>query len=309
MNRNNFKIISFYKFIKIKNPDDIKYSLDDYIKGKKLRGTILLANEGINASISGNELDLKKIVKKINILLNNKVLNIKTNSIDFLPFNKMKVRLKNEIVSLGKKNIDVPKYTGKLIAPKYWNELIKQKNIKLIDTRNEYEYKIGHFKNAINPQTKSFRDFPNKIDRLGIKKNDNIVMYCTGGIRCEKLSAFLAIKGYQNVMQLEGGIINFLKFTKKTRNSYTWSGECFVFDNRVTVNKNLEKGNYEQCHGCRHPITKSEKQLTSYKKGVSCKYCINERSNEQKQNSEVRQNQINIAEAKNTSHPFKKIID
>ncbi len=309
MNISNFKIISFYKFIKIKNPMDIKYSLDNYIKGKKIRGTILLANEGINASIAGNEFELKKIVKKINALLDNKILNIKMNSINFLPFNRMKVRLKKEIVSLGKNNIDVPKYTGKSISPECWDDLIKKKNIKLIDTRNEYEFNIGHFKNAINPQTKSFRDFPNKIDQLGIKKNDNIVMYCTGGIRCEKLSAYLAIKGYHNVMQLEGGILNFLKFSKNTKSSNTWNGECFVFDKRVSVNKNLEKGIYEQCHGCRHPITESEKLLNSYKKGVSCKYCYSKRSVEQKQNSEIRQNQINFAESNNLNHPFKKIIE
>ena len=308
MNANNFKIISFYKFIKIKNPKDVKYSLESYLKDKKIRGTILLATEGINATISGKERDLQNIIKKIKILINNKILNINMNSVDFLPFNRMKVRLKKEIVSLGKKNINVPKYTGKSIAPEKWNDLIRKKNIKLIDTRNTYEFNIGHFKNAINPQTKSFRDFPKKIDQLGIKKNDEIVMYCTGGIRCEKISAFLRIEGYENVMQLDGGILNFLENTKhKKNNNNSWSGECFVFDDRVAVNKELDIGSYDQCHGCRHPITQSEKRLKSFKKGVSCKYCYNKRSKMQKQNSSIRQEQIDKAESNNLDHPFKKI--
>ena len=212
-----------------------------------------------------------------------------------------------EIVSLGKKEINVPEYTGKFISPENWNNLIKKKNVKLIDTRNEYEFNIGHFTNAINPKTKSFRDFPKKMRQLGIKKNDEIVMYCTGGIRCEKISAFLQIEGYNNVSQLDGGILTFLENTKHTDNNNTWNGECFVFDNRVAVNKELNTGSYDQCHGCRHPITQIEKSLKSYKKGVSCKYCYNKRSDKQKQNSSIRQGQIDKAESDNLHHPFKKI--
>ena len=307
MNANNFKIISFYKFIKINNPKKIKSSLDFFIKDKILRGTILLAHEGINASISGVEIDLKNLIKQIKILLKNDDFYIKINLVEFLPFNKMKVRVKKEIVSLGKKGVDVPKYTGKFISPENWNNHIKGRNVKLIDTRNEYEFKIGHFANAINPRTKSFRDFPKKIDQLGIKKDDEIAMYCTGGIRCEKISAFLKIEGYKNVTQLDGGILNFLENTKYTNNNSTWIGECFVFDNRVAVNKELDIGSYDQCYGCRHPITQREKSLKSYKKGISCKYCYNERSAKQKENSSIRQWQIDEAESNNLHHPFKKI--
>ena len=307
MSTNKLKIISFYKFIQISNPRIIKLSLDEFIKDRMLRGTILLAKEGINASISGDETDLKNLIREIEILLKNKDFSIKKNFVKFLPFNKMKVRIKKEIVSLGKKEINVPKYTGKFISPENWNNLIKKKNVKLIDTRNEYEFNIGHFTNAINPKTKSFRDFPKKMGELGIKKNDEIVMYCTGGIRCEKISAFLQIEGYNNVSQLDGGILNFLENTKHTDNNNIWNGECFVFDNRVSVNKSLETGNYEQCHGCRHPITQIEKSLKSYKKGVSCKYCYNKRTLDQKKRSEMRQKQINKAEQKMVNHPFKRI--
>ena len=307
MNTNKLNIISLYKFVPINKPKKIKSSLEDFIKDKILRGTILLANEGINASIAGSENDLEYLVKQIKILLKNNDLNIKKNIVEFLPFNKMKVRVKKEIVSLGKNDIDVPKYTGHFIAPDKWNNLIKKKNIKLIDTRNEYEVKIGNFKNSINPETKSFRDFPKKLNQLGIKKDDEIVMYCTGGIRCEKISAFLRVNGYQNVSQLEGGILNFLEFTRNTKESSTWDGECFVFDKRVTVNRKLQKGKFEQCYACRHPITENEKKLNSYKKGISCKYCFNIRSSHQKKNSKIRQDQIDKAEESNLDHSFKKI--
>ncbi len=307
MNTNKFIIISFYKFIPISKPKKVKSYLEDFIRDKMLRGTILLASEGINASISGSKNDLKILIRQIKILLKIKDINIKKNFIEFLPFNKMKVRVKKEIVSLGKNAIDVSKNTGKFISPDNWDKLIRKKNIKLIDTRNEYEVKIGNFKNSINPKTKSFRDFPKKINQLGIKKDDEIVMYCTGGIRCEKISAFLRINGYQNVSQLEGGILNFLEFSKNLKKSQTWNGECFVFDNRVSVNKNLERGKYEQCHGCRQPLTKQETRLKSYKKGISCKYCYNKRTLEQKKRSEMRQSQINKAESKRANHPFKRI--
>ncbi len=307
MNTDKLKIISFYKFIQINSPEKVKSSLDDLIKDKMLRGTIILANEGINATISGSDFDLKNILRQIMILLKNKDFNIKNNFVNFLPFNKMKVRVKKEIVSLGKEEINVPKYTGEFISPEKWNDIIKKKNVKLIDIRNEYEFNIGHFANAINPKTRSFRDFPKKIGQLGIKKDDEIVMYCTGGIRCEKISAFLKIEGYKKVSQLDGGILNFLKNTKFTGNNNTWSGECFVFDNRVAINKELNIGSYDQCYGCRHPITQSEKGLKSYKKGVSCKHCYDKRTTEQKRSSSIRQMQIDKAEADNIYHPFKKI--
>ena len=309
MNTNKLYIISFYKFLQISKPEKIKSSLDDIIKDKMLRGTILLANEGVNASVAGNDKDLKYLLKQIKILLNNNDFNIKKNVVEFLPFNKMKIKIKKEIISLGKKDINVQKYTGKFISPDKWDNLIKKKNIKLIDTRNEYEVEIGHFKDSINPKTKSFRDFPKKLNQLGIKKNDEIAMYCTGGIRCEKISAFLRVNGYQNVSQLEGGILNFLEFSAASKKSNTWNGECFVFDKRVTVNKKLQKGKFEQCYACRHPITVSEQKLINYKKGVSCKYCFSIRSTNQMRNSKMRQDQINRAEERNLSHSFKKIIN
>ncbi len=302
------KLFSFYKFIKISNPAEVKSYLDNFCKGKTVRGTILLANEGINASISGREQDLQNIIGKINILLDVADLKIRNTPIEFLPFNKMKVRIKKEIVSLGKNEINIPKYTGKFASPKSWDKLTKQKNIKLIDIRNKYEFNIGHFKNAINPKTDSFRDFPKKISQLGIEKDDEIVMYCTGGIRCEKISAFLKTEGYRSITQLEGGILNFLEYSKDSQKNHSWTGECFVFDNRVALNKRLETGSYDQCYGCRHPITKNDKKLKSYKKGISCKYCYNKRSSKQIKSSTTRQAQIDKAEFDKADHPFNRII-
>tara|TARA_X000000950_G_scaffold289097_1_gene409755 strand:- start:6355 stop:7284 length:930 start_codon:yes stop_codon:yes gene_type:complete len=307
MKTSKLRIFTFYKFIKIINLNEVKSLLDDFCKDKMLRGTILLANEGINASISGREQDLMDLVKEIKILLKVTDLNIINNLIKFLPFNKMKVRIKKEIVSLGKDEINIPKYTGKFVSPENWNKIINRKNIKLIDIRNKYEFNIGHFKNAINPKTKSFRDFPKKISKLGIKKDDDIVMYCTGGIRCEKISAFLKTEGYSSVAQLKGGILNFLEHSKDSKDNDSWIGECFVFDNRVALDKRLETGSYDQCYGCRHPITKNDKSLKSYQKGISCRYCYNKRSHKQIKSSTTRQDQIDKAERDKLNHPFSRI--
>tara|TARA_Y100000741_G_scaffold365143_1_gene359645 strand:+ start:4133 stop:5077 length:945 start_codon:yes stop_codon:yes gene_type:complete len=307
MIKDDLYIYTFYRFLNIKNKKHIKSLLDTYFSKKLLRGTILLANEGINCSISGIEKDLLETVKLIKNLLNIRKLNIKVNTTDFLPFNRIKVRLKNEIVSLGKGEMEVNKLTGSHILPSEWNKIIQKKGIKLIDTRNSYEIDIGKFKGAINPKTKSFREFPAKLNKIGIKKNDKIAIYCTGGIRCEKASAYLKLKGYKDIVQLNGGIINYLKHVKENNRESFWQGECFVFDNRVTVKKNLTKGNYLQCHGCRHPITKDDTKLKSYRKGISCKYCYKKRKVSQIKRSATRQNQIDIAEIKGVSHSFKKI--
>ena len=185
--------------------------------------------------------------------------------------------------------------------------MIEKENIKLIDTRNIYETDIGQFKGAINPKTKSFREFPKKLEKMKIKKNEKLALYCTGGIRCEKASAYLKLNGFKNVVQLDGGILNYLNYINETKKNSLWNGDCFVFDNRVTVDKKLKKGKYIQCNGCRHPITEKDTKLDSYVKGVSCKYCYKKRTQVEKNRSITRQNQINLAEKRGLDHPFKKI--
>ena len=307
MRDNDLYVYSFYRFIKIKNKKNIKNKLDNFLKKKLMRGTILIAHEGINASISGNESDLLETLRVIKKILNIRKLNLKINKNKFLPFNKIKVRLKNEIVSLGKGPINVNKLKGKLIHPSNWNQIIQKKDIKLIDTRNIYEIDIGKFKGATNPKTSSFREFPNKLEKLGIQKDNKLAIYCTGGIRCEKASAYLKSNGYKKIFQLDGGILNYLNYVKENKKKSLWTGECFVFDNRVTVDKNLNKGKYIQCHGCRHPITKNDTKLKSYIKGVSCKYCFNKRNSSQKERSNSRQFQINLAKERGQKHSFSKI--
>lgn len=288
----NLFVYSFYKFKNIKNITHLKNTLDNFLKEKEIKGTVLVAKEGINGTISGLKKDLDECIKLLKVYLKIRNLEIKINKTKFFPFNRMKVRLKNEIVSLGQGDINVNKYRAKLIDPKTWNSLISDEKIKVIDVRNEFEIAIGNFTGSINPKTKSFRCFPSAIKKLNINKNDKIAMYCTGGIRCEKASAYLKLKGFKNVYQLNGGIINYLDYFKDKRLETLWNGECFVFDQRVTIKKDLEKGSFFQCYGCRRPITKKDIESNKYKKGVHCPYCFNKRTKKQKKGSEDRQKQI-----------------
>ena len=303
----DFYVYSFYRFKHVKNKKTIKSKLEQFISNKVIRGTILIANEGVNGSISGGKDDLLNTIRFIKKLLCIKKIELKSNLVDFLPFNKMKIKLKREIVSMGKGLVAVSQKTNKFIDPNKWDSFVKQKKIKLIDLRNNYEIDIGNFRNAINPNTKNFREFANKFEKMNIGKNDVIAMYCTGGIRCEKAAGYLNYKGYKNVYQLKGGIINYLSHSRNKKIKSEWKGECFVFDNRVAINKNLNPGKYLQCHGCRHPISKRDTRSAMYIKGVSCPYCFKSRTREQKKRSLTRQKQIDFAEANMLDHSFKRI--
>ena len=296
-------LYSFYRFTVIHDKKNIKQKLDEYLSLYTVKGTILLANEGINAAISAQKKDLDNIIKFIRYLLKIRKINLKINSCEYLPFNKMKVRLKKEIVSLGKGEININTTASKYANPLEWNKIISKNGVNIIDVRNDFEIDIGKFQNAYNLKTKSFREFPNKFKKLNLSKHRKIAMYCTGGIRCEKASSYLKSNGYKDVVQLEGGIINYLDSTKKSKIKNLWNGECFVFDNRVAVNKYLTEGRYKQCYGCRRPITQEDIKSFKYKKGVTCPYFFNERTTKQKNNSLMRQKQIEskkISISKNT---------
>ena len=306
MRNTKILIYSFYRFIEIKNKKNVKNILDKYFIKKLIRGTILIANEGINANISGTEKDLLLAIKLIRKLLKIRKINIKINKNDFLPFNRIKVRLKKEIVSLGQGYFDVNKKTGNFISPSKWDKLIIKKNLKLIDTRNIYEIEIGKFKTALNPMTQNFREFPKKFERLEIDKSDQIAMYCTGGIRCEKASAYLKSKGYKNIFQLQGGIINYLKYHKQKETNGLWDGECFVFDNRVSVKHNLNIGTYSICGGCRKPISITDKKSKKFERGVSCSKCRDSLSRSQIKRFRMRQKQIELAKKNKQNYLFQK---
>ena len=287
-------LISFYRFVKIHEKKKKKVLIEEYLSNKSIKGTILISDEGINGSIAGEKDEIIFFLKYLKKLVKIRKMPLKINNLDFIPFNRLKVRLKKEIVSLGEGYIDVNRFTGKFIHPKEWDKIISDKDIKLIDVRNPYEIKIGKFQNSAHPSTTNFREFPKKFKEMKFRKKDTIAMYCTGGIRCEKASAYLKKEGYKNILQLEGGILNYLDYFKNKKNKNLWIGECFVFDNRVAVKENLKKGNYEQCYGCRSPITKKEKKSKFFIKGVSCPNCYQTRSIEQKKRSMSRQKQIDL---------------
>ena len=306
MNKNKFFVYTFYRFVDIKNKNKIKYQLENGRLEKFIRGTILIADEGLNGSLSATENDLNKAIKFLKKIIKIRKLEIKITHTSFLPFNRMKVRLKKEIVSLGIDHLNINKNRGKFIKPERWNSMILDEEITLLDVRNIFEISIGKFKNSTDPRTKSFRDFPLQLKKLKINKDSKIAMYCTGGIRCEKASSYLITKGYRNVYQLDGGIIKYLEYIKDTKQKSLWSGECFVFDNRVTINKHLKHGKYLQCFGCRHPITKNDTKSKNYLKGVYCPYCKDKRTAKQKRDSLNRQKQIETANLRKINHTFKK---
>ena len=306
MLREKIYIYTFYRFKDLKDIRYIKKKLDKFSKDKLILGTILIANEGINGTISGPKKNLDLLISDIKKILKIKKLSLKISKNRFIPFYRLKVRIKKEIVTLGDRSVKPEKISGKYVQPKDWDKVVNNRDYLVIDTRNEYEISIGTFKNAHNPKTKSFREFPNYIKKLSINKNQPIAMFCTGGIRCEKASSYLIKNGFKNVSQLDGGILNYLEY-KKHKKINTWKGECFVFDNRVSVNNYLNKGSHEQCYGCRHPITKEDMKLKSYVKGASCKYCIENKTNRKIKSSLVRQKQIDTAEIDQIEHSFKKI--
>ena len=299
------EIVSLYKFTTITDPENFQKILKKRLKELNVYGTVLISHEGINGTISSESKDnLSTAIGFIESLKGLKKLDLKFSQSKNKPFIRLKVRLKKEIVTIGDTSIDPNKIVGEYIEPKDWNELIKNKDVLLIDTRNEYECSIGTFRNSINPKTKKFSDFPKWIKDQKFSKNDKnqkkIAMFCTGGIRCEKASSLMRREGFKNVFHLKGGILRYLENIPKEES--LWNGECFVFDDRVSLNHDLSKGSYDMCHGCRMPITKDEKKSDKYIKGVSCSNCFDKTTDKQKARYKSRQDQIDIAKKRNKKH-------
>ena len=297
------EIFGFYKFINIKTLKKNRKFLQKFLANIDCRGTIILSNEGINGSISGKHLKIEKIVVMIKKLFRFKHFDsFNYSKSPFHPFHKPRVKIKKEVVPMNLSLTKRTKSKNNHVEPKNWNKLIKDKNTFVIDTRKPFEYNVGTFHRSNNPEVSTFREFPKYLKKL--KKKQNIAMFCTGGIRCEKASVYLQKKGFKNVYQLKGGILNYLKTINKKQS--LWRGECFVFDNRVSLKHGLKIGTYSICSGCRKPISKSDKNSTKYEVGVSCPNCHEKLTNTQKERFRMRQKQIVIAKKSSKYHIFKK---
>ena len=297
-----FKVIGFYKFKKLKSLKRNKIILQDFLIKKKVRGTIIVSKEGINATISGKSADLKLTSAKIKKIFDFKKFDSKNISKSkFQPFHRLKVKIKKEVVPMGLL-LSSKNKKNNYLDPKKWNKLIKNKDTLVLDSRKPFEYKVGTFKRSVNPDVDNFREFPKYLNKLN--KHKPIAMFCTGGIRCEKASVFLEKKGINNIYQLKGGILNYLKNVKKKET--LWKGECFVFDNRVSVKHDLVVGSHFICSGCRNPISKKDKKSKKYEEGVSCTRCYDTLTNTQKTRFRMRQKQINLAKQVGRKHKFQK---
>jgi UPF0176 protein len=296
-----FVVAALYKFVELDHYESLKPLLLKICQDLEIKGTILLAQEGINGTIAGSREGVDRL---LTYLRSDSRLSDLTHKESFAinpPFHRMKVNLKKEIVTMGMTEIDPTEVVGTYVKPKDWNHLIQDPNVIVVDTRNDYEFRVGTFKGSLNPKTTSFREFPGWVDdHLDKTKNTKVAMFCTGGIRCEKATSLLKTQGFEDVYHLEGGILKYLE--EVNQDESLWEGECFVFDERVTVRHGLEPGEYELCHGCRSPITRDEMELDTYVPGVSCSHCYHTLSDDQKMRFAERHKQIQLAKLRNEPH-------
>ena len=298
-----FKVSGFYKFKKIKNCEKHKKKIKYFFLKNNIKGTVTLTPEGINGTIAGKNLNITKCISYIKKILLFTTFDSQNSSFStFQPFFKAKIKIKKEVVPIGVQFNKHQRRINKYINPTEWNKLISDKSVSLIDLRKPFEYRVGTFKGSINPEINSFRDFPKYFKHLD--KKDNIAMFCTGGIRCEKASNFLYKKGFKNIFQLKGGILNYIKNTNKKKSM--WKGECFVFDNRVSVKHKLEQGTFSICSGCRMPVSLKEKKSKKYREGISCINCFDKLTNKQIKRFKMRQKQITIAKNQNKPYLYEK---
>ena len=294
-------ICALYKFTRLDDFETIQLPLKGFLDSLSVKGTLLLAREGINGTISGNQASLEKVLEYLQSDSRFLGLEYKFSYSKKTPFKRLKVKLKKEIVTMGLSEIDPTHSVGTYVKPKDWNKFINDPDVVLIDTRNNYEYEIGSFKGAVNPNTETFREFPsftkNSLEKY---RNKKIAMFCTGGIRCEKSTAYLKSQGYKDVFHLQGGILKYLEEVNEDES--LWEGECFVFDDRVAVKHNLEQGHYDQCHACRFPITKEDTMHPHYEKGASCPRCFGTKNSNQMSRYREREKQVQLAKKRGEEH-------
>lgn len=296
---------ALYKFVSLPDFKELREPLFDFCEAKDITGTLLLAEEGINGTIAGKEENIRSV---LHFLRNDSMfqgrladLEHKESWTEKKPFYRLKVRLKKEIVTLGVSEVKPSEMAGTYVKPEDWNALISDPDVILVDTRNDYEVGIGTFKGAINPNTKSFSELPEWVAKeASLKAKPKVAMFCTGGIRCEKSTAYLRSQGFDEVYHLQGGILKYLETIPAEKS--LWEGECFVFDERVSVGHGLVPGNYEFCRACRHPLSPEERQSPLFEQGISCPHCHGKVSEEKKRALAERQHQIELAKKRKQVH-------
>lgn len=294
-------VCALYKFVRLDNFEQLKQPLLNFMLNHEIRGTLLLAQEGINGTVAGSRGAIDALLTYLRKDDRLAELSYKESYTDNPPFLRTRVKLKKEIVTMGVEGIDPTYVVGTYVKPREWNQLISEDDVLLIDTRNDYEVQVGTFKNAINPNTDSFREFPDYVKtHLDPSKHKRVAMFCTGGIRCEKSTAYLKEQGFDEVYHLEGGILKYLEDVPEQDS--LWQGECYVFDERITVNHALEKGQYDQCHACRLPITEEDKLSPLYEAGISCPHCFDKTSEQQKARFRERERQMQLAKQRGETH-------
>ncbi len=294
-------VSAMYLFVPLDDYAALREPLLEIMDANGIKGTLLLAREGINGTVAGPRDGIDSLLNWLKQDSRLARLSHKESYDDTVPFLRAKVKLKKEIVTMGQPNIDPNHIVGTYVKPADWDELIADPEVTLIDTRNDYEVQIGSFKNAVNPKTTTFREFPDFVKQnLDPSRHKKVAMFCTGGIRCEKSTAFLKQQGFEEVYHLEGGILKYLEDVPEERSS--WEGECFVFDNRVAVNHQLQQGSYQQCNACRMPITAQDMASEYYEPGVSCPHCHHKTSELQRQRFAQREKQMRLASSRGMKH-------
>ncbi|TIS57379.1 MAG: rhodanese-related sulfurtransferase [Mesorhizobium sp.] len=297
MSNQPFRVAALYRFARLEAFDSLRVPLAAFCCERGIRGTLLLAHEGINGTVAGSEAAIAALIDHLESIEGLAGLEVKYSSAAEMPFYRMKVRLKREIVTMGVGNIDPAASAGTYVAPADWNALISDANTIVIDTRNAYEVSIGTFKGAVDPATTSFREFPAWVEQHRDELDDRkIAMFCTGGIRCEKATAYVKSLGFEDVFHLKGGILKYLEEVPAEES--LWQGECFVFDERVSVSHGLVEGEAELCRACRHPLTGEDRLSPKYAVGVSCPHCFDARSDEDRARYAERQRQVELAHAR-----------
>lgn len=294
-------VAALYKFADFKNFIEYQAPLKSLCEENKILGTLLLAHEGINGTVAGPDHGIDALMTYLQSIPEFKDIEFKKSYADDYPFYRLKVRLKKEIVTLGVEGVNPGKKTGHYVDPKDWNDLISDPSVIVVDTRNDYEVKVGTFKGAVNPKTASFREFATYVsNNRDLFKDKRVAMFCTGGIRCEKASAYMMHAGFDAVYQLKGGILKYLETIEKDQS--LWEGECFVFDNRVSVTNGVNPGCFDLCHGCRAPISEETKLSPHYEPGVSCPECYDKKTEKKLKGLRDRQKQILLAKQRQERH-------